>query len=390
MKKILIIILVLFSFGLYSQGTKFFEGSWAEVLELANKEDKLIFVDVSTPRCRPCIKMKKETLPQKKVGTFLNKHFINLSINAHDLKGLELNLFYVFSSYPSFLYIDKKGNLIYKFYGFKNADQLIEASKFAINRYDDLDEFQGKIEEGKNNYAFIIKYIKTLNRLDMPSENLAINFLKSNQLREGLRLTFIYRTISTTQGELFKDYIENIDKLRLLLKPKEVDDKVYLMYKKDLAYYTQKDDKKKIKKILNSIKNIDFLRFDEFDTYGKLLKAESTKKPKRYDEFAREYFNLLESDSRKRDFIKTVYLKEIENKSFKNLSLDLARYLFENSKTPYNQILYTRLLVITENFDEAEIQIKLAMNSVNENNDSKLRKKLRNYFNYVKRMKTSK
>jgi len=383
MKGLLIILSILISLDSYSQGTKFFTGSLAKAFEQAKKEDKLIFVDVSTTWCRPCKKMKKEILPQKKVGDFLNSNFINLSINAYNFDGLELALFYKVNSFPTFLFIDKKGNIVYKAFGFKTADQLINLAKRTLNYYHLDEEYKQKYMDGKRNYAFIIKYINALNKLDKPSEYLAEEFLSSNKLRKELKLKFVYRTINSTQGLLFRYLTENIDTIKSFYKPEEVNDKVYYLFKKDIEKYTYSGKRKTIKKILKLIKNYDFLSYDEFKIYSKLIHVKKKGNFKKFVQYAGKYFDLLDTDERKRDFIKSLYLTQIDGKDTNNIVYNLVTKLNQSSDTLANQVLLIKIAVLTKHFNNAKKQIKIAYRRIGENPSNSSKFQLKHYNNYL-------
>ncbi len=383
MRKLLIFIFLALSISSFSQGTKFFDGTWADALAKAKEENKLIFVDVSTTWCHPCKKMKKEILTQKKVGDFLNTNFVNLSINAYEIDGLEFALFYKVNSYPTFLFIDNKGNVVYKDFGFKMADKLIKLSEKALNIYDSTNELQKEYDAGKRNYAFIIKYINALNKQDKPSEFLAKEFLSKNRLREKLRLKFIYRTLSTTQGVFFDEIIDNLDKVRSYFKPGEVDEKIYNLFKKDIENYTYSGDKKIVKNVLKSIKKIDFLSYDEFNMYSKLIKAKKKGKYKKFISYAKKYFELLKTDKRKREFIKSLYLTKVKGEEMKNLAYELAGNLYKSSKTKENRIKLIKIAVLTGHFTEAEKQLKQAYKKP----EKSVRIQLKNYSNYLIRKK---
>ena len=64
-----------------SRGIDFFPGSWNEALELAKKEDKLIFLDAYASWCGPCKSMQKKVFPTDKVGEYFNARFINVKID---------------------------------------------------------------------------------------------------------------------------------------------------------------------------------------------------------------------------------------------------------------------------------------------------------------------
>ncbi len=387
MKKLIVLILIFISLNSFAQGTKFFKGSWAEVLSQAKHKNKMIFVDVSTTWCRPCKKMKKEILPQKKVGDILNANFINVSINAYNLDGLEFNLFYKVNSYPAFIFLDKKGKIIYRGYGFKTANQMVTLGKTAIKLHNKIDDFERDYNAGKRNYAFIIKYINALNNLDKPSEFLASEFLMSNKIREDLRLKFIYRTIYTTQNSLFSELINNIDKVKSIYEAEEVDRKIYSLFLSDIEKSGIKGNNIKIKKVLKLIKEIDFLSYNEFKTYSKLIKSEKSHNTKKYVKFAKKYFDLIQNDIRKIEFIKSLYLKQIKGESMMSLAFELSKKMYNNSKTSANQVLYIKLAVLTKHYKIAEVELKNAFKNIGENPNNELRILLKNYYNYIIKIK---
>lgn len=56
-----IILLCSFSLSVCAQGITFREGSWKEILAMAKKENKLVFVDNYTSWCGPCKKWQKKS-----------------------------------------------------------------------------------------------------------------------------------------------------------------------------------------------------------------------------------------------------------------------------------------------------------------------------------------
>lgn len=109
-----------------SVGIQFEQGKWNEVLELAKKENKLVFLDIYASWCGPCKLLKSRTFPDAKVGEFFNGNFINYAIDAEKGEGIELAKKYQVSGYPTLLFVDAQGNLVAKTMGFHNADELLE------------------------------------------------------------------------------------------------------------------------------------------------------------------------------------------------------------------------------------------------------------------------
>ena len=88
MKKTLLLVAALFYFvGLNAQGVIFEKGTWKEVLEKANRENKIIFVDIYTSWCGPCKNVAKTVFPNAEFGAYYNEHFINFQVDAEKGEG---------------------------------------------------------------------------------------------------------------------------------------------------------------------------------------------------------------------------------------------------------------------------------------------------------------
>ena len=86
-------------------------------LAKAKKTNKLIFLDIYTGWCGPCLQFSKTVLKDVEVSETLNSKFINLKYDAEVGEGIEINKKYNKSAYPSFIYptvliLDDNGNII--------------------------------------------------------------------------------------------------------------------------------------------------------------------------------------------------------------------------------------------------------------------------------------
>src|ERR1035437_9393383 len=135
MKKCILITLALtvWHFQSYSQGIKFFEGSFEEAKAEAKKQNKYLFIDCWENGCAPCYKMEKEVLPLKSVGDFYNAHFVCLKMNMFIGEGIDIKKTYEIHAYPTCLYLDADGEVANFFEGAPKESKFIEQGKIALN-----------------------------------------------------------------------------------------------------------------------------------------------------------------------------------------------------------------------------------------------------------------
>ncbi len=115
-------------------GISFHQGTWEEALQLAEKEGKPIFLDISASWCGPCKKLKATTFPDEEVGEFYNANFINVMVDGEKGEGIELARKFEIKGYPSLIFFDSNGEFIAQTTGYRNPEQFIEIGRKIINR----------------------------------------------------------------------------------------------------------------------------------------------------------------------------------------------------------------------------------------------------------------
>ena len=189
---------------LSAQGIEFFHGTWAEALEKARTEERLIFVDAYAAWCGPCKRMAAQTFPDPKAGEFFNANFVNMKIDMEKPENAEFAGKYPVGSYPTLMFIDATGKIVLKEVGAKNVDQLIETGKKALGKNDKSVDYEKKYNEGNRDPKLLFDYVRALNASGKPSLKITNEYLNTQQdLTSEFNLRFILEGATEADSRVF-------------------------------------------------------------------------------------------------------------------------------------------------------------------------------------------
>lgn len=155
--------------ALAARGIQFTEGSWSEILALAKKEDKPIFVDCYTVWCGPCKVMAKDVFTDPAVGDYFNANFINVKIDMEKGEGIDLKNHYEIAAFPTFLYLDQDGKVLNRIVGSMPAKKFLEESKKGMSEQGLL-SLSKKYDAGDRSMELVFGYLKALETAYMQKE----------------------------------------------------------------------------------------------------------------------------------------------------------------------------------------------------------------------------
>ena len=145
-----------------SQGMAFFQGSFDEALASAEEQEKLVFVDVYTIWCGPCIVMQETVFPLPEVGDYFNERFVNLKLDMEDEEqnGPEIGTRYKIGVVPTYLILDSGGNELGRALGGASASQFIEMiSRVLGDSESTFEEMQARYDSGERSTEFVQQYL---------------------------------------------------------------------------------------------------------------------------------------------------------------------------------------------------------------------------------------
>tara|TARA_B110000459_G_scaffold135359_1_gene147838 strand:- start:154 stop:1320 length:1167 start_codon:yes stop_codon:yes gene_type:complete len=212
MKKVFTLIGALFSASiLLAQGIQFFEGSFKEALVRANKENKLVFVDAYATWCGPCKLMTKDVFSDEKVAEFYNKNFINMKIDQEAGEGIQFAKDYKVNLFPTLLYIDSKGTLAHKSYGYHEPIEFISLGRNAIHPETQLLSLQIQyLDKGGMKSKHLRNLVDALSIARLPYNEVLDTYITNESLEDPDMIRFIVDYFpSTVNCEVFQYITSN-------------------------------------------------------------------------------------------------------------------------------------------------------------------------------------
>lgn len=94
------------------------------ILDQAEKENKLVYVDIYTDWCLPCKMMNESVYSDKETMDYLEENFILYKVNGEKVNGPDLVALFQVRNYPGILFLNQRGGVIEKNLGSLNKSEL--------------------------------------------------------------------------------------------------------------------------------------------------------------------------------------------------------------------------------------------------------------------------
>ncbi|OFY44343.1 MAG: hypothetical protein A2X18_01680 [Bacteroidetes bacterium GWF2_40_14] len=258
--------------ALSKNGIQFTHGTWSEILELAKKENKPIFVDCFTVWCGPCKMMSSTVFMEQTVADYFNSTFINAKIDMEKGEGIDIKNKYEVKAYPTFLYLDKNGKELNRLVGSMPAAEFIAESKLGMSG-NGLTKMQAKYAAGDRTPAFVLEYLAVLDKayLQKDAQVVGTEFFKSLKpadyplLKTKPYWTLFVKHVNDYSSDVFKYVYANKADFYTLFPQDMVDRKFLDVWTAGSQSFVTKEG--------------DVVKFDVkgFNEYAKLMKKEGVK-----------------------------------------------------------------------------------------------------------------
>jgi len=117
-------------------------GSLSPVLDKAEEEGKLVFLDIYTSWCLPCKMMEEDVFTNEGTADVINADYISYKVDAEKDNGPDLAAIYQVKSYPTLLFLDPKGRVLERKEGAAYHRELLELAASAREKYPSFSSVQ--------------------------------------------------------------------------------------------------------------------------------------------------------------------------------------------------------------------------------------------------------
>ncbi|MBR1400690.1 MAG: thioredoxin family protein [Prevotella sp.] len=332
--------------------TNFRAISYADAIQAAKAEGKMVFIDFYTDWCGPCKMMARDVFPQKKLGDYMNSHFVSIKVNAEKGEGTSLAKRFDIHAYPTFVIVNSEDKEVNRTSGSREAESFIselermvnpEKSPLAIReRYQAGDRSAQTVKD----YAALLKDEAMRDRKNGEAKlNDVARLVREyfDSLSEGQKLSddnlFIYTEYTQMPDEPAALFMKKNLKHFGEAARQEIEQAIaktceYALF----SYFTgyKPVDAAAFKLLGNDIKTFKLNADGKYDAVLSFINSYIKDDKDQYVDFCRNHFNELKEEHR--TYIMSTYSRLFADAG-QDVKLKAARFVRDNlSELPFNAI----------------------------------------------------
>ena len=237
-------LLIAVSFASAQNEIHFSDAGYQAALQRSKKEHKPVFYLIYANWCAHCNKMKSEVFKDPDVADFMNANFV---CAWQDIEKGEGNFFkkqYKIRAFPTFLFIDENGRLLYNFNGeFKSADFLTEVRNAMVPEKQLWyleQQFYAEPTNAKKCLDFLVTMKKGSDRTALnPHAQKYLSSQSDEQLVSETNWKIIANGVSDIESHPFQYVLKHQKEFAAVSSPKRVQRKIDNIVTELLEPYTE-------------------------------------------------------------------------------------------------------------------------------------------------------
>lgn len=225
--------------------------SWANVMSIASKEKKLIFVDAYTDWCSWCKVMDKETFSDSAVAKFMTEKFVPVKYEMETGFGAAMSAKYRVNAFPTYLIFTPDGKLVNRILGYRKSKEFLEQLAIALDpaKHDHLTGISTALDPGFPEF-YKQSFLKRETRQKSDSATVHAFLASAKDLSGEVAWSVMYR-FSALLSKKYKDFIyQNYDRLKKMYGANDVESAINSFLTSDLAGAIKANDESALEKIM--------------------------------------------------------------------------------------------------------------------------------------------
>ncbi|RZJ27991.1 MAG: DUF255 domain-containing protein, partial [Flavobacterium sp.] len=244
MKKFLLLLLA--SFAVHAQEKiNFREGKLSDILKIAKAENKpLLYMGYAT-WCEHCKKMKSEVITDKAVADYFNTNFVCMWQDMESGEGVDIRKKYSVRAFPTFLFFNPAGDLLYSVSGELTAAEFIGEGQNAFNEKKQFPYLKAQFDADPKNPDKCLAYVSALRRSNFDTEPIVKNYfsgMPDEQLVTENNWRIIANGVRDINSREFQYVLKNQAAFAGVSSAKRVDKKIVNMVQEWLTPFVDRLD----------------------------------------------------------------------------------------------------------------------------------------------------
>jgi len=216
-----------------NRSIEFEQGTFAELLAKAKKENKMIFIDCYTTWCGPCKWMAKNVFTNDTAADFYNKNFVNAKIDMEKGEGIEIAKKYGIQAYPTVLYLNSDGAQMHRVCGAGPVKSFVSDGEDALSPNKQMATLTKMFNASKPSPELATSYFSMLDKACQnfdPELNTYFASIKESELTTRGNWGIIYQYINDYNSKAFQSFESKKETFSKLFPADSVESKLNQVY----------------------------------------------------------------------------------------------------------------------------------------------------------------
>lgn len=169
--------------------------NYADLFDLAKKENKGVMLYFHFDGCGACVIMEKTAFKDNNVFDYYNANFINFEINTLKGEGVDINKIYNVKLHPTFIFFDNTGSEIHRIVGVFGPEEFYKQANNALLSNKNLTNYKRLYNSGNRQPDFLFDYTYMLRdayELDSTVVNEYLDITNENDYNLEKNIKYIY------------------------------------------------------------------------------------------------------------------------------------------------------------------------------------------------------